>query len=89
MLCFLLLATALPVVDFTEAQAASTNTGFTGWKTSGSKNYYYGGGYYTDGYNGTMYDNGQYSGVSGTRYGDDSGYQGYYVTVTLLPKVPV
>ena len=25
-----------------------------------------------------MYDNGQYSGVSGTRYGDDSGYQGYY-----------
>lgn len=41
MLCFLLLATALPVVDFTEAQAASTNTGFTGWKTSGSKKYYY------------------------------------------------
>ena len=41
MLCFLLLATALPVVDFTEAQAASTNTGFTRWKTSGSKKYYY------------------------------------------------
>ena len=41
MLCFLLLATALPVVDFTEVQAASTNTGFTGWKTSGSKKYYY------------------------------------------------
>lgn len=41
MLCFLLLATALPVVDFTEAQAASTNTGFTGQKTSGSKKYYY------------------------------------------------
>lgn len=41
MLCFLLLATALPVVDFTEAQAACTNTGFTGWKTSGSKKYYY------------------------------------------------
>lgn len=41
MLCFLLLATALPVVDFTEAQAASTNTGFTGWKTSGNKKYYY------------------------------------------------
>ena len=41
MLCFLLLATTLPVVDFTEAQAASTNTGFTGWKTSGSKKYYY------------------------------------------------
>ena len=41
MLCFLLLATALPVVDFTEVQAASTNTGFTGWKTYGSKKYYY------------------------------------------------
>ena len=41
LLCFLLLTTALPVVDFTEVQAASTNTGFTGWKTSGSKKYYY------------------------------------------------
>lgn len=40
-LCFLLLATALPAVDFTEVQAASTSTGFTGWKASGSKKYYY------------------------------------------------
>ena len=41
LLCILLLITALPVVDFTEVQAASVNSTFTGWKTSGGKKYYY------------------------------------------------
>ena len=41
LLCILLLITAMPVVDFTEVQAASVNSTFTGWKTSGGKKYYY------------------------------------------------
>ena len=40
-LCLLFLATALPMADFTEVQAASVSTGFTGWKSSGGRKYYY------------------------------------------------
>lgn len=40
-LCLLLLATAMPIADFTEVQAATATSGFTGWKTSGRKKYYY------------------------------------------------
>ena len=40
-LCFLLLITALSATYFTEVQAASVSTDFTGWKNSGSKKYYY------------------------------------------------
>lgn len=38
LLCILLLVTALPAVDFTDVQAASVSSTFTGWKTYGGKN---------------------------------------------------
>ena len=41
LLCILLLVTALPAVDFTDVQAASVSSTFTGWKTFGGKKYYY------------------------------------------------
>lgn len=41
LLCILLLVTALPAVDFTDVQAASVSSTFTGWKTYGGKKYYY------------------------------------------------
>lgn len=41
LLCILLLVTALPSVDFTDVQAASVSSTFTGWKTYGGKKYYY------------------------------------------------
>ena len=41
LLCILFLVTALPAVDFTDVQAASVSSTFTGWKTSGGKKYYY------------------------------------------------
>ena len=41
LLCILLLVTALPAVDFTDVQAASISSTFTGWKTSAGKKYYY------------------------------------------------
>ena len=37
LLCILLLVTALPAVDFTDVQAASVSSTFTGWKTYGGK----------------------------------------------------
>ena len=40
-LCIRLLVTVLPAVDFTEAQAASVSSTFTGWKTFDGKKYYY------------------------------------------------
>ena len=39
--CILLLVTALPAVDFTDVQAVSVRSTFTGWKTYGGKKYYY------------------------------------------------
>ena len=44
----LLLVTALPAVDFTDVQAASVSSTFTGWKTYGGKNNYYKNGKKTD-----------------------------------------
>ena len=41
LLCILLLGTALPAVNFTDVQAASVSSTFTGWKTYGGKKYYY------------------------------------------------
>ena len=41
LLCILLLVTVLPSVDFTDVQAASVSSTFTGWKTYGGKKYYY------------------------------------------------
>ena len=41
LLCLLLLVTVLPSVDFTDVQAASVSSTFTGWKTSAGKKYYY------------------------------------------------
>lgn len=41
LLCILLLVTALPSVNFTDVQAASVSSTFTGWKTFGGKKYYY------------------------------------------------
>ena len=41
LLCILLLVTALSAVDFTDVQAASVSSTFTGWKTYGGKKYYY------------------------------------------------
>lgn len=41
LLCILLLVTALPAVDFTDVQAASISSTFTGWKISAGKKYYY------------------------------------------------
>ena len=41
LLCILLLVTALPAVYFTDVQATSVSSTFTGWKTYGGKKYYY------------------------------------------------
>ena len=41
LLCILLLVTALPSVNFTDVQAASVSSTFTGWKTFGGKKYFF------------------------------------------------